>query len=442
MRLPLAALAAALLLATSPVAAEPRAETFTLANGLQVVVIPDHRVAAVTHMVWYRVGAADDPPGKSGIAHFLEHLMFKGTAMLAPGAFSRTIAANGGRDNAFTSQDYTGYFQRIAKDRLELVMGMEADRMVNLRLTDPEVLPERDVVLEERRSRTDNEPSALLREQASVVQFFAHPYGRPVIGWEHEIRGLTTADALDFYRRHYGPNNAILVVAGDVTAAEVRPLAEKHFGPLPARALGARARLVEPPQRAARRVEYRDARVRHPTWARSFLAPSLLTGGAATAAALDVLAEILGGDATSRLYRTLVVDGGLATSAGAYYDDVQVDQTTFHLSASPRPGVTMAALEAAIEAEIQRLLQHGVDAAEVGRARDRLQAQAIFGRDSTMAVARRYGATLAVGGTLADVEEREARLDQVTAEAVTAAARAVLVPERSVTSLLLPKEGA
>ena len=198
--------------------------SFTLENGLEVVVIEDHRAPVVTHMVWYRVGAADEEPGKSGLAHFLEHLMFKGTDEVAAGEFSRLIARNGGRDNAFTSQDYTGYYQSMARDKLELVMRLEADRMVNLKLDEKDVQTEREVVLEERRQRTDNEPGAQLGEAASAAQYLAHPYGIPVIGWEHEIRGLTRAAALAFYQRYYAPNNAILIVAGDVSADAVRRL--------------------------------------------------------------------------------------------------------------------------------------------------------------------------------------------------------------------------
>jgi zinc protease len=213
---------------------ERRATEFTLSNGMQVVVIPDHRAPVVTHMVWYRVGAADEPRGKSGIAHFLEHLMFKSTEKIASGEFSRIVSRMGGQDNAFTSQDATAYFQRIHKDRLGEVMAMEADRMVNLRLTEHEVLTERDVILEERRSRVENNPQAVLDEQMNAVLYYSHTYGIPVIGWEHEIARLTREDALSFYKHHYAPNNAILVVSGDVTPEEVRRLAEETYGKIPA----------------------------------------------------------------------------------------------------------------------------------------------------------------------------------------------------------------
>ena len=238
--------------------------TFTLDNGLEVVVIENHRAPVVTHMVWNKVGAADEPPGKSGIAHFLEHLMFKGTAKRGPGEFSEIIARNGGSENAFTSQDYTGYFQSITADRLALMMELEADRMNGLVLTEEIIQPERQVVIEERRSRTDNSPRARLSEQVTAATYTNHPYRLPIIGWEHEIRALTLQEIVDFYRTWYAPNNAVLVVSGDVTPEQVRELAETHYGPIPAKALSPRIRPSEPPHHAPREVVLRDARVDQP----------------------------------------------------------------------------------------------------------------------------------------------------------------------------------
>ena len=210
--------------------AAARVTEFKLANGMEVVVVPDTRAPVVTHMVWYRVGAADEVRGTSGIAHFLEHLMFKATDKLASGEFSKTVARLGGNDNAFTGHDATAYFQRVAKDRLKTIMAMEADRMVNLKLTEKEVLLERDVILEERRSRIENNPSAILDEQLGAALYQNHPYAVPVIGWMHEMAKLSQHDAIDFYKKHYGPNNAILVVTGDVTPDEVRAFAEETYG--------------------------------------------------------------------------------------------------------------------------------------------------------------------------------------------------------------------
>ena len=415
-------------------------ETFTLDNGMQVVVVSNHRAPVVVHMVWYRVGSADDPVGKSGLAHFLEHLMFKGTKTVAAGEFSKIIARNGGNENAFTSVDFTGYFQKVAKDRLELMMKYEADRMVNLELSDEVVLPERDVILEERRSRTDNEPGSLLREQVGAAQYLGHPYGRPVIGWNHEIRGLGTADALAFYKRHYAPDNAILVVAGDITAAELRPLAEKYYGAIPARGIAPRKRPQEPPQLAARRVEMRDPRVRQPEWNRGYLAPSRNAGATEHAYPLLVLAEVLGGGSTSRLYRSLVVERKIAASAGAWYSDTRLDLGRFGFYASPSRGVDVADLEAAIDDEIARLLADGVTAEEVARIKPRVRAEAVYARDSLNTAARAFGVALTTGLTVEDVESWPERIEAVTVEQVNAAARAVLRPETSVTGILLPDE--
>ena len=414
-------------------------ETFTLKNGMAVVVIPNHRVPVVTHMVWYKVGSADEPPGKSGTAHFLEHLMFKGTRKLASGEFSRILARNGGRENAFTSHDYTGYYQSIAVDRLEMVMEMEADRMTNLVFDAKEVEPERQVIFEERRNRTGNNPSALLAEHVNATLYLNHPYRRPVIGWEHEIRGLTIADLMSFYRRWYVPNNAILVVAGDITAEELRPLAEKTYGRIPAAPARLRVRPGEPPHRAARRVTLKDPRVRQPSWSRTFLAPSYTEGATEHVYALQVLAEILGG-ATGPLYRSLVVEQKLAVSAGAYFEPDRLGPGTFGFYASPRPGVSMEKLEAAMEAELARVVDKGVTGKEARRAKGRLQAEAVYARDSLGTGARVLGGALAIGLTVEDVESWPERIGAVTVPEINAAARDVLGQAASVTALLLPED--
>ncbi len=413
-------------------------ETFILENGLRVVVIANHRLPVVTQMIWYRVGSADDPPGKSGLAHFLEHLMFKGTKTVAPREFSRLVARNGGRENAFTTNDSTAYYQTVAADRLELVMKLEADRMTNLVLTDKDVLPERDVILEERRSRIDNHPAALLDEQMSAALFLNHPYRIPVIGWKHEVERLTTEDALAFYRRFYAPNNAILIVAGDITAEKLRPLAEKYYGAIPSREAPERARLGEPPQRAARRVVLKSERVREPRWGRDYLAPSYAAGETRQAHALQVLEQILSGGSTSRLYKALVVEKKVAVSAGAHYGADALDLATFTVFGRPRPGIGMDRFEAAMEAELGRLLADGVSAEEVQRAKKRLLAGAIYARDSLRRGAVVIGRALTTGQTIEDVEEWPERIEAVTVDQVNEAARAVLVPSKSVTGLLLP----
>lgn len=435
---------AALQLVAWPLAA-PRAEvfdpdSFTLENGLQVVVVENHRAPVVTHMAWYRVGAADEPAGKSGIAHFLEHLMFKGTETVPPGEFSHQVARVGGDENAFTTQDYTAYFQTVAVEHLELVMKLEADRMANLRLTDEIVLPERDVILEERRQRIDNDPRSQLAEIARAVLFLNHPYRIPTIGWAHEMERLTTEDAIAFYERWYAPNNAIVVIAGDVTAEQVRPLAEKYYGVLPRRAVPERNRLDEPDPVAPRRVELASPRVQQPSWTRYYLAPSYNRGATEHAYALEVLAEILGSGSTSRLYRRLAVEEGLAAGIGAWYGPDAVDLATFAVSASPQPGVSVEDLQAAIEAEIAKLLAEGVTEEELASAKTLLQAGAVKARDSLSGPARALGAALTTGSTIEDVESWPDRIGAVTVEQVNEAARAVLIPEASVTSVLLPKE--
>ncbi len=414
-------------------------ETFTLDNGMQVVVITNRRAPIVTHMVWYKVGAADESPGESGNAHFLEHLLFKGTKTLGPGEFSEIIARNGGQENAFTSQDYTAYFQTVARDRLEIVMRYEADRMVNLVLTDDVVLPERDVILEERRSRVDNSPGAQLGETMNAAAYLNHPYRLPVIGWEHEIRALNTQTALAFYRKWYAPNNAVLIVAGDVSSDEVRPLAEKYYGKVAARPVPERRRIEEPPQNAARRVTLESAQVRQPSLTIRFLAPSVSSAVHAQTYPLQVLQEIMGGGATSRLYRSLVVEQGLATSAGAGYDSSGLDSGDFSFYASPRPGIEIEQVEQALRAEITRLLDSGVTEEEVATARQRLRASAIYARDSLGTAPNIFGRALTTGQSVEDVEAWPARIEAVTAAQIDAAARAVLRDVQSVTGLLLPK---
>lgn len=410
-------------------------ETFTLDNGMEVVVLPFHRVPAVTHMVWYRVGAADEPYGRSGIAHLLEHLMFKNTESEHED-FSRHVRRLGGRDNAFTSWDYTAYFQTIAVDHLETVMAMEAERMAELGISDEGFLSERDVVMEERRSRIENNPSALLRERARATLYVNHPYRRPIIGWEGELRRLTRADAEAFHAGFYAPNNAILVVAGAITAEELKPLAERTYGQVAAREVPERIRPPEVPPLTDRRVSLTDARVEQPIWQRKYLAPSYNTEGAEHAYALEVLAEVISGGATSRLYRELVVEQELAAAAGAWYDPNYLDESTFIFYASPREGVDMADLQTAMMGQIDRLVAEGVGAEEVDRARSRMIASAVYARDSLMGPARIVGNALTTGQTVADVEAWPDRIEAVTVDQVNAAAQAVFGIEGAVTAVL------
>jgi zinc protease len=415
---------------------------FTLANGLEVVVIEDHRVPVVVNMVWYKIGAADEPRGHSGIAHFLEHLMFQGTKTVKPGDLSKMVAAQGGSDNAFTTQDQTAYFQRVAADRLDLVMGLEADRMVNLNLTEEDVATERQVILDERTQRTDSDPGSLFQEQIGAAQYLNHPYGMPVIGWRSEMEALTRQDALDFYKANYAPNNAILIVAGDATPEEVRKLAEKHFGALPPSTnITPRERAAEPPQLAARRLEMADPRVAQPYVVRSYLAPERNPGDQKQAAALTILAELLGGSPTTSLMaRALMFEKPVATYVSAQYDGVSLDPTTFGLAVVPASGVSLQAAETAMDDVLKRFLKEGVDEAEFERIKTQIRAKQIYDEDNTQGAAHRYGMALTSGLTVGDVEAWPKVLADVTPDDVLAAAREVLDLRHSVTGWLHPED--
>ncbi len=425
----------------APATAAPDVSTFRLANGLEVVVVPDRRTPVVTHMLWYKVGAADEPPGKSGIAHFLEHLLFKGTEKNPAGRFSQTVAALGGQENAFTSSDYTGYFQRTSREHLKTLMEFEADRMTGLVLTDDDVKPELKVVLEEWNQRVGNNPAAQLGEQIEAALYLNHPYGRPVIGWRHEVEALTREDAIEFYRRFYTPNNAVLVVAGDVTADEVKALAEQTYGKVrPTREIGPRIRPQEPTPRAMRHVTLADPRVQQPSLQRAYLVPSAATAKPGESEALEVLAHILGSGTTSRLYNTLVVERGVAVSAGGWYSGSALDQTRLLVYGSPKPGTSLVQLEEAIDAVIDDLLARGVTAQELERSRNRLIADEIYAQDSQATMARWYGVALTTGSTVERVRTWPDRIRAVTVEQVNAAARAWLDKRRSVTGHLIRSE--
>jgi zinc protease len=433
---------AAAVLASDAIARElPRPESFTLRNGMEVVVITDRRAPVVTHMVWYRVGAADEPLGHSGIAHFFEHLMFKGTRTIAPGEFSRQIARNGGDDNASTSWDYTVYHERIARDRLDMVMRMEADRMRNLRYSDETFRSERDVIVEERRQRVDNNPGAVMGERMRAMLWPHHPYGVPVIGWLHEIETLDRESAEAFYQTWYAPNNAILVVAGDITAAELRPLAERHYARLrPTRNLPARTWVSDPPSVGPMRLIHRDEKVRQPSMSRLYRATSYGTDEGREAHALDVAIEVLGGSETSRLYRTLIEEQGIAVSVGASANASGLGGGSVSVWGTPAEDVTLETLEAAIDAVIAEFLRDGPSAAELERAKSSLSAEAIYLRDSQVMLAYVYGSSLIQGESIDDVVSWPTDIESVTVEEALAMARRTLDINASVTGWLMPPE--
>lgn len=434
--------AALALLWAAPALAQQPVTHAVLDNGMEVVVIEDHRAPVVVHMMWLKAGAADEAPGQSGVAHYLEHLLFKSTETREAGEFSRIVAAHGGSDNAFTSYDYTAYFQRVPVDQLGQMMALEADRLQNLSLTEEDAATELRVILEERSQRTDSDPGALAGEQFAAAQYLAHPYGTPVIGWRHDMETLTREDARAFYDLMYAPNNAVLVVAGDVTPDAVLALARQHYGPIPANPdLRPRQRAQEPPQRAARRVIYRDDRVGQPYLLRSYLVPERDAGAQDQAAALAVLAELLGGSPfTSVLARALQFDTQVAVFTGAGYGATSLDATRFTLSLAPADGIPMEEVEAALDAALAQFAATGPSEEQMQAVRTRLAASEIYDSDNTRRLAERYGRALTQGLTVADVADWPAALQAVTAEDVLAAA-ALLVPEHSVTGYVLGQEG-
>ena len=425
----------------APAAAANKATQFTLKNGLQLVVIPDHRAPVVTHMVWYHVGGTDDPPGLSGEAHLFEHLMFKGTKTVPNGELSKIIARNGGQDNAQTSHDFTVYFQRIAKDRLPIVMGLEADRMVNLDLSEPNVVTERDVVLEERHLRIDSEPQALAQEQMEAALHLSHPYGRPVIGWEQEIRRIGRTQANDFYQHHYAPNNAIVMVVGDVTPDEVKKIAEEKYSAVPSRELAPRVDEPPPPRLAETRIAFALRGTKLPQLLRMYRVPGYVKAPRGTAESMEVMSAILGSGATSRLYKTLVMDKKLAVEAGAAYDGHNRGPGTFVVYAVPRDGIGFDTLETAMDQVIASMMRSSPEEGEFNRAKTQLIANYTYQHDNQYLMAQDYGTALSIGLTIEDVEDWPNRIRAVTAADVRKMAQTFLVKEESVTGRMSPKAG-
>ncbi len=419
------------------------AQSASLENGMQVVVIPNPRVPVVTHMVWYRVGASDEAPGASGMAHYFEHLMFKGTQKIAPGEMSKTVRRLGGNDNAFTGQDFTAYFQSIAKEHLPKLMEMEADRMANLAPPPEHFASEKNVVLEERRQRTENDPRNLFTEQMRSALFINHPYGTPVIGWMSEIKTYEWEDVKKFYDAWYAPNNAILIVSGDVTMEEVLPLAQKHYGPLSPKTLQERARTEIAPAIGKTHMVLQHPVIRQPAFQRIYVMPSHRMNKQ-DALALDVLTEAMSGGSTTRLYQSLVVNQKKATSVSMSYNSTALDYGTLWITATPAQDVTLEELENLIDAEIEKVLTEGMNEAEVKDAIQRLQDDAVFARDSVSGPAMIFGHALTTGSTIEDVENWPQDIAAVTLEQVNAAAKTYLDPQAPylrppVTGHLLPE---
>lgn len=398
-----------------------------LENGMQVVVIPNHRVPVVTHMVWYKVGAADEPAGQSGIAHFVEHLMFKGSENIPPGEFSTRVKMMGGRDNAFTGQDLSAYFQSVASEHLETVMRMEADRMKGLLFPPAHVESERLVVLEERRQRTENDPSGYFYEQLRAMAFPNHPYGHPIIGWLHEVEALTRENVKAFYEKWYAPNNAILIVSGDVTAEELKPLAQEIYGVIPPRPVPERDWTAVPPLMGLPRLVMNHEAIQQPSVQRLYRVPGLSTNKEESLA-LQVLAEIFHSGAATRLYKSLVVEQKLASSVSFNYSNNAYSESVIWFHAVPQDGVSLSAIEQALDRELLKIIEHGVTAQELEDAKTRMKDAAVFARDSVRGPAMQIGNALITGASLDDIEYWPRDIDTVTAAQVQAVAGKYLHP--------------
>jgi zinc protease len=421
-------------------AAAPTIESFTLKNGLEVVVIENHRVPAVSHMIWYRIGGADDPLGKSGLAHFHEHVMFKGTKQFPAGEFESIVSRLGGQQNAFTSYDMTAYYINIGKEHLGKAMELEADRMRGLTPIPAEVLKEREVIIEERRLRIDNVPDALLSEQMNAALFVHHPYGTPLIGWKHEMAGLTLADVQAFHTKYYHPNNAVLVLSGDITVAEAKPLVEKYYGGLKRADIPKRTWVEEPKPSSAKRISMTHPLVNAPLWVRDYEAASLLHGDAKQVIPLMLFAEYLGGGETSVFYRELVMKQKLATSIAASYDGFARGPETFSISAIPAEGVAPETLEKAIDATLKTALETVPAPEDFARAKTLFKADSIYAREGLQGMANIVGQLRMLGLPATWFETWDAQVDAATPEQSLAAAKATLIETQSITGLLLPEK--
>ena len=411
----------------------------TLSNGLKVIVKEDHRAPVLVQQIWYHVGSMDEITGTTGIAHVLEHMMFKGTKSVPPGEFSRRIAAAGGREHAFTSYDYTAYFQQLHKDKLELAMKLESDRMHNLVLSDAEFAKEIQVVMEERRMRTDDEPHALLSEQLMAMAYEEHPYQHPIIGWMNDLKTLTAADARNWYQRWYTPNNATLVVAGDVKASEVFALAQRYYGKIPSRALPLRKNFVEPAQLGSKRFIVK-APAELPLLVMAYQAPTLRDPQKDTIPyALEVLGGVLDGNQSARLNKTLVREKQVASDVGAGYDSTARGPSLFTLEGTPSAGVSVAALEAAIREQIAILVRDGISPEELARVKAQVTANEVYKLDSVFYQAMQLGQMESIGLKHQDIPVMLEKIQAVTAQQVQDVARDFLKDDNLIVGVLDPQ---
>ena len=419
--------------------AEFKPQHTILENGLKIVVLENNRVPAIAHSIWYKVGSADEPNGKSGIAHFLEHLLFKGTEKLKPGEFSQIVARNGGKENAFTSKNYTGYFQLIHKSKLELIMSLEADRMKNIKLIEKEFENEKTVVLEERYSRIDNNPSALLSEQINTALFMNHPYRRPIIGWEHEIKNLSLNDVMKFYEKFYAPNNAIIVICGDVNLDEVVRVAKKYFGSIKPSKIDERSWTNEPTQHAARGVVLKSKNTAIPVFKRYYLAPTY-TKSKKEALALEVFTEIFGDPLTGMLFEEFVKNKKLARSASAYYYSDGFGDTSFTISIVPKKEVTLDDIASHLDKYLHEIEKKIISSDELTKVKKRLVNETIFAQDSLYMGMRIFGSSLSTGYSLKDITDWPNDIQKVSINDLQNILLKTFDLNKSVTGYLLPIE--
>jgi zinc protease len=413
---------------------------FLLNNGLKLIVREDHRAPTVAHMVWYRAGSMDETNGRTGVAHVLEHMMFKGTDKVKAGEFSRLVAAVGGRENAFTSRDYTAYFQQVEKSKLEEVIKLEADRMSNLNFDDAEFLKEIQVVMEERRLRTEDNPSSLLNESLMATAFMSSPYRHPVVGWMNDLQNMTASDARDWYRSWYKPNNATVVIAGDVNAQQVLASVEKYYGAVPAKELPVRKPQIEPPQRGVKQVQVKapaDSAQLTMAWKAPRLEPGKLDEP--DPYALELLTAVLDGYDNARLNRSLVKQEKVVNDVGVGYDMVSRGPALFVIGATLAKGKTVEQVQASIRKALDEIKQKGILESELKRIKVRILSEQIYKRDSIFGQAMEIGGTEMAGFSWRDIDSMLERMQSITPEQVQAVAKKYLVDDHLTIAVLDPQ---
>jgi zinc protease len=413
---------------------------FVLSNGLKLIVREDHRAPTVAHMVWYRAGSMDETNGKTGVAHVLEHMMFKGTDKVKAGEFSRLVAAVGGRENAFTSRDYTAYFQQVEKSKLEEVMKLEADRMSNLNFDDAEFLKEIQVVMEERRLRTEDNPSSLLNEALMASAFMSSPYRHPVVGWMNDLQNMTASDARDWYRSWYKPNNATVVIAGDVDPRQILASVEKYYGAVSAKELPVRKPQIEPTQRGVKQVQVKasaDSAQLTMAWKAPRLEPGKLDEP--DPYALELLTAVLDGYDNARLNRSLVKQEKVVNDVGVGYDMISRGPALFEISATLAKGKTIEQAQSSIRKALNEIKQHGILESELKRIKVRILSEQIYKRDSIFGQAMEIGGTEMAGFSWKDIDYMLERMQSITPEQVQAVAKKYLVDDQLTIATLDPQ---